>query len=320
MNKKFIVMLTLVLAFCGLPLLVGAEDIYDGEVYIMMFDDNPEPGPSLLIGRRARGYDGGGELPVLYRDQLLLISGEGWDGDYYSQQSASIIFRATEDFAPGATGGEIRFRTTENGTDRARDRMRITHNGYVGIGTTAPAGKLETSGEGTIVANFISAYGDPISNEPIAPSFVGRRARGSATSPSAVLTNDVLGFFGGKGYYGYDFPELATAGITISASENHDATSRGSRILFLTTPNGSTVRSPKAVINADGNVGIGTMAPQSTLQVNGYVQLALTDGAPPEADCDEPSEFGRMLVDPYQSCMYICVADGWKPIKHKTKD
>ena len=194
MKKKFIVMLTIVLTFCGLPLLVGAEDLFDGELYIYMFDDNPEPGPNLLIGRRARGVDGE-ESPVQNLDQLLLISGEGWDGDYYSRQSASIIFRATEDFAPGATGGEIRIRTTENGTDTPTDRMRITHNGYVGIGTTAP---------------------------------------------------------------------------------------------------------------------------KSALQVEGYVQLDLTGGSlPPDEDCNEIEEYGRMVVDEINEDMYICVVSGWKTLQGK---
>jgi len=194
MNRKIIIVLTIALTVFGIPLLVGAEDIFDGEVYIYMFDDNPEPGPSLLIGRRARGVDAA-EFPVLYHDQLLLISGEGWDGDYYSRQSASIIFRATEDFAPGATGGEIRIRTTENGTDTPTDRMRITHNGYVGIGTTAP---------------------------------------------------------------------------------------------------------------------------KSALQVEGYVQLDLTTNSPPAADCDDPSEYGRMKVDATNELLYICVASGWTSMQGRT--
>lgn len=56
------------------------------------------------------------------------------------------------------------------------------------------------------------------------------------------------------------------------------------------------------------NVGIGTIAPQSRLQVvNGYVQLALTSGIPPSVDCDEASEMGRMKVDDSGGgFLYIC--------------
>lgn len=66
-------------------------------------------------------------------------------------------------------------------------------------------------------------------------------------------------------------------------------------------------------LNAEqgGNVGIGTTNPQSKLQVEGYVQLALTPGAPPSADCDEASERGRMKVDSAAGMLYICVDSGW---------
>ena len=64
---------------------------------------------------------------------------------------------------------------------------------------------------------------------------------------------------------------------------------------------------------ADGNVSIGTSNPQSALQVNGYVQLSLTSGEPPAADCDETSEQGRMKIDSTAgvSLIYICTAAGW---------
>jgi hypothetical protein len=65
-------------------------------------------------------------------------------------------------------------------------------------------------------------------------------------------------------------------------------------------------------IKASGNVGIGTATPQSSLQVNGYVQLALTTGAPPSADCDEAPEQGRMKVDATGNKLYICTSTGWK--------
>ncbi len=65
-------------------------------------------------------------------------------------------------------------------------------------------------------------------------------------------------------------------------------------------------------LNVDGKVGIGTTDPQSALQVNGYVQLALTSGSPPAADCNEATEEGRMKFDPGADNLYICSgASGW---------
>ena len=67
-------------------------------------------------------------------------------------------------------------------------------------------------------------------------------------------------------------------------------------------------------IDSNGDVGIGTDAPQSALQVNGYVQLALTSGVPPAADCDETAERGRMIVDNADGNgkLYVCVDAGWR--------
>jgi hypothetical protein len=60
-----------------------------------------------------------------------------------------------------------------------------------------------------------------------------------------------------------------------------------------------------------GNVGIGTTSPKSTLQVNGYIQLALTSGAPVATDCDAADERGRMKVDNAAGVLYICMNSGW---------
>jgi len=58
-------------------------------------------------------------------------------------------------------------------------------------------------------------------------------------------------------------------------------------------------------------VGIGTSDPQSALQVAGYIQLDLTAGAPPAADCNEATERGRMQVDSSAGVLYVCVDSGW---------
>jgi hypothetical protein len=65
-------------------------------------------------------------------------------------------------------------------------------------------------------------------------------------------------------------------------------------------------------VTRNGNIGIGTSTPQSALQVNGYIQLALTSGAPPSVDCVEIPEYGRMKVDAANNKLYVCTSTGWK--------
>lgn len=66
-------------------------------------------------------------------------------------------------------------------------------------------------------------------------------------------------------------------------------------------------------IDANGNVGIGTTQPVSPLQVNGYLQISLTSGVPPAADCNEAAEAGRMKYDAGVNRIYICSgAGGWR--------
>src|SRR3546814_15544069 len=56
-----------------------------------------------------------------------------------------------------------------------------------------------------------------------------------------------------------------------------------------------------------GNVGIGTSTPHSSLEVNGYVQLDRTTGAPPAADCAADNGRGRMKVDSGAGLLYECM-------------
>lgn len=63
---------------------------------------------------------------------------------------------------------------------------------------------------------------------------------------------------------------------------------------------------------ASGNVGIGTASPQSKLQVSGdYIQIPTRTNAPPSADCDSSSEYGRMVINETSRRFYICTDSGW---------
>lgn len=188
----------------------------------------------------------------------------------------------------------------------------ITTGGVnVTIGTMNPGTPaiLEVISEEAKAFNRISAYGAT----DFVPAFFGQKARGTISTPIAVQGGDILAHFGAKGFDGVSLQGGTTAGISFVATETYSATNRGSKIYFLNTPNNSATRSVSAVINPNGNVGIGTTSPQSTLQVDGYTQLALTDGTPPATDCDDPLEHGRMKIDATEGSesLYICVVSGW---------
>jgi len=69
---------------------------------------------------------------------------------------------------------------------------------------------------------------------------------------------------------------------------------------------------PKFFINTVGDIGIGTVAPKSKLQVAGYMQLDITGGlVPPNLDCDNVAEYGRMKIDEINATLYICTQQGW---------
>lgn len=75
-------------------------------------------------------------------------------------------------------------------------------------------------------------------------------------------------------------------------------------------PNGN------GLVVLQGNVGIGTAAPNSLLEVagSGYFQFAKTSsGAPPAADCDNNAERGRLSISTSNNRLYICngAARGW---------
>jgi hypothetical protein len=86
---------------------------------------------------------------------MMSLYGRGYNGSGYSNNySTAINFGASQDFTPTANGSNIQFYTTSLNTLSTLERMRIDHNGRVGIGTMTPAAPLHVNSPGNYAAEF----------------------------------------------------------------------------------------------------------------------------------------------------------------------
>lgn len=145
---------------------------------------------------------------------------------------------------------------TKNGTSA------VFTDGNVGIGTNSPINALHVVGTGVFLDIYNNSLGGP-------PQFSMRRSRGTEAVPLALQSGDQLGYWSTRGYDGSLF--MHTSLIITTATENWNTTSHGSKMDFLTTPNGSTAYTSRMIIDQNGNVGIGSATPAYKLDVAGDI-------------------------------------------------
>jgi hypothetical protein len=200
---------------------------------------------------------------------LLSLLGSGHTGLAFTNTAKSkILFQSTQNWTVGATGSNISFWTTPNGTISSLQRMIISNVGKIGIGIDIPTYNL------TVLQDELSDDGVGLKRiGGDAPSFFGVSLRGTIANPTATLSGDILARFGGRGHDG-SAETNAKARIEFNANQNWTSTATGADIRFYTTKGGTNDATEKIVINGNGNVGIGDTEPASKLTVNGDLQLA----------------------------------------------
>ena len=153
--------------------------------------------------------------------------------------------------------------------------LYLNSAGSVGIGTTSPAYQFEVVNPANSGVVSVLGYGTGLS---MGGAFYGRAARGTPASPEALQADDLLIGLGGKGYNGASWTG-SRAVILMNAAETWTAGSNPAYMTFGTTPSGSTGFVERMRIDQNGNVGIGTTAPQELLQVNGNIRLGGAAGS-----------------------------------------
>jgi hypothetical protein len=177
---------------------------------------------------------------------------------------------------PIASGnvGRLLFEGTGNVLQESANLFWDITNSRLGIRTLQPDCTLDVVSVGT--SNVRGIQGTHYDNtNAFSPSkIIGRRARGTEASPSAVQSGDALASFNGRGRKASAWSDTV-GGYYVSANENWTNTATGTFLSFRGVNNGGTTVSEWMRI-VGGNVGIGTDNPTFLFNVKGVNQSAST--------------------------------------------
>ena len=204
------------------------------------------------------------------------------------------------------------FSTAADGSATPTERLRIDSSGRLLIGTSASRGvgapspyfgstQIETTGlvPLTVVNN---------SNDFQPAYFLIGKSRGSIGSNTIVQNGDGIGYIGFAGADGTDL-ETRAASISCEVDGTPGADDMPGRLVFSTTADGASSPTERLRIDSSGNVGIGTTAPTTLLDVNADTVRVRTARTP--ASATATGDAGEICWD--ASYIYVCTATNtWK--------
>ncbi len=168
---------------------------------------------------------------------------------------AGGIVQITSGTSPSGTSGSIRFATGTTGP--MTERGRFTPNGTLNLGDGSVNATWGADGDpGTTLASFkdtanivrLYAFNAVAADGPV---YLATRGRGTALSPTAVLSGDELGAFGVSGLMSATGHGTCFS-ITGYATQNFGPAATGSRMVVTVGTTGSGTPSERMSINGDG--------------------------------------------------------------------
>ena len=223
-------------------------------------------------------------------DNLFLLSGYGFDGTSMSSTArARLAFATAQAWTAENQGTSIRFSVTPNGSTTMAEAVRISSNGYVGIGTTNPsaaldvAGGINASGAVTFGASSLLAVTSiTVSNQ----NLWGTGSSISTMTPTALNLDDGL--------------TLTNAGVTVL---------NGNNTLGNAGTDNFTVGSSTMVINTWGlYVATATNSPTPDFMVDTTKKLLVLPRASDIDDAITPLFAGSIVYNTTSN--EVCVATG----------
>ena len=93
-------------------------------------------------------------------DILGGLAVRGYGATAWSSGRGQVMYKAAENWTDSAQGTYLQFTSTPTGSVTWAERMRITPNGFVGIGTATPTAMLHVAGDAVIDGNIAAKYQD----------------------------------------------------------------------------------------------------------------------------------------------------------------
>jgi len=189
----------------------------------------------------------------------------------------------------------------ELATDEGTTRLFIKDDGNVGIGMTAPSEALQVSG--TVKAT----------------AFEGSSGTVDGTAPYLTMKNstheDTDGgresrlIFQGEQSGG----EISTLAKIQASHDGAIDDEKGDLIFYTNAGSDGSAPTERVRIDSSGKVGIGTTDPKATIDVNGYMKLALNSSEP--VGCTASYQGSLALTSTFRMCvcdgaMWVYTSDG----------
>jgi hypothetical protein len=190
----------------------------------------------------------------------------------YSEGGGDITIGTTP--IVSGVAGRILFEGADNVVRQSADLHWDSSNNRLGINTNTPECTLDVRSQGTSNRRGIQVTHYDNTTAFSQAKVIGRRARGSVGSPSAVLANDSIASFNGSAYKETGWSDTL-GGMYIYARQNFTDSATGTFITFRGVANGSTTVSEWVRINSTGMaIGWGGTDPRAVLDVKAQLSDA----------------------------------------------